>query len=80
MQALGEERASALKQAELQVELLTEKVRVLTDNLYTTDTERSRQINDLQAQLHAAQAQLVQYQALEPDLDRPIVSSAAAGV
>jgi hypothetical protein len=49
----------------LEVELLTGKVRLLTEQLHSSDSVQQRQLGEVKGQLEAAEAQLAQYQALE---------------
>lgn len=51
LQALCEERGAAVKQLELQVGMLTEKVQLLTAELNQQERDSSSLLNDLQQQL-----------------------------
>ena len=65
VQALADERATAVSSLTLEVEMLTAKVRVLTDQLHSSESSQQRQLGEVKGQLEAAEAQLAQYQALE---------------
>jgi hypothetical protein len=65
LQALSEERGNSVSALQLQVDTLTSKVRVLTDQLYALDSTSGRRVAELKAQLEAAEAQLAQYQAVQ---------------
>lgn len=65
LQALSEERGNSVSALQLQVDTLTSKVRLLTDQLYALDSTSGRRVAELKAQLEAAEAQLAQYQAVQ---------------
>lgn len=79
LQALCEERGTSLSQANLQLEMLTEKVQLLTAELNQQEQDANELVRDLQQQLTAAQTKLQEYQAAEGVLDKAVLGAAAAG-
>jgi ABC-type transporter Mla subunit MlaD len=79
VQALCEERGTSLSQANLQLEMLTEKVQLLTAELNQQEQDANELVRDLQQQLTTAQAKLQEYQAAEGMLDKAVLGAAAAG-
>lgn len=79
LQALCDERGSSLNQANLQLEMLTQKVQLLTAELNQQEQDTNDLVRDLQSQLLAAQAKQREYQAAEGVLDQAILGAVAAG-
>eukprot|EP00873_Tetraselmis_striata_P020021 jgi/Tetstr1/440285/TSEL_028635.t1 len=68
-----DEKEAGLKQAVLQVEMLQEKVRVLTESYYNLEAEKHRRAADLESQLLACQERLGQYERMETDIDTAVL-------
>ncbi|WIA18914.1 hypothetical protein OEZ85_003586 [Tetradesmus obliquus] len=79
LQALCEERGTSLSQANLQLEMLTEKAQLLTAELNQQEQDANELVRELQQQLAAAQGKLQEYQAAEGILDKAVLGAAAAG-
>lgn len=53
--------------------MLQEKVRVLTENYYTLESEKHRRTADLESQLVACQERLGQYERMENEIDTAVL-------
>ena len=62
---MADERASAVASLQLEVDMLTAKVRLLTVQMCNMEGSQQRKVGELKGQLEAAEAQLAQYQAIE---------------
>ncbi|KAF6252466.1 hypothetical protein COO60DRAFT_1704276 [Scenedesmus sp. NREL 46B-D3] len=78
-QALCDERGTALAQANLQLEMLTEKVQLLTAEINQQERDATELVSELQQQLAAARGKLGEYHAAEGVLDQAVLGAAAAG-
>jgi ABC-type transporter Mla subunit MlaD len=78
-QALCGERGASSSQANLQLEMLTEKVQLLTAELNQQEQDANELVRELQQQLAAVQGKLREYQAAEGVLDQAVLGAAAAG-
>lgn len=79
LQALSEERASAIEKLQLQLDLANEKVAVLTAELSHLEQEGRQGLQQLQQQLAEAKTKLREYAADDGHIERAITTAAAAG-
>jgi hypothetical protein len=75
---LAAEREAQLRHCQSQNDLLHDKVRVLTDNFYSLEAERTRSVADLQASLSTAREQLSHYLSMEVQIDGAIENGTAS--
>ncbi|KAK9817127.1 hypothetical protein WJX72_009955 [[Myrmecia] bisecta] len=74
LQLMYDEKHAALVQAELQVDLLQEKVRVVTNNYYELEADRTRRMAELQAENHMLEQQLGHFRVLEGQIDEGVLA------